>query len=59
MAAIYRRHFQMHFLCFYSNFTKLRSQWLKSQQVTVGSGNGLAPNSRQAIILTKDVQGVI
>ena len=50
----HRRHFQMHFhgwkfLYFHSNFTEVCSQGPNWQWVSVGSGNGLTPNRRQAI----------
>ena len=52
-----RRDFQMHFhewkiLPFDSNFSDVCSRGLNWQQVSVGSGNGLAPNRRQVIIGT-------
>ena len=57
MAAISRRHFQMHFhewkvLYSDSKFIEVCSYGSKWQEVSVGSGNGLAPNRRQAIIWT-------
>ena len=49
-----RRYFQMHFhewklLYFYQNFAEVCSNW---QYPSSGSGNGLTPNRRQAIIWT-------
>ena len=54
-----RRHFQMHFLewkClnFYWYFTKDYSRGCNWWYTSVGSGNGLAPTRRQAIIWTND-----
>ena len=37
-----------------SNFTEICFQEAPWQQVSTGSGNGLAPNRRQAIIWTND-----
>ena len=54
-----RRHFQMHFLEWKwynsdSNFTDFSSHASNWQYASIGSGNGLAPNRRQAIIWTID-----
>ena len=51
----YRWHFHMHFLewkvlYFDLNFTEVCSQGFNWQNVCIGSGNGLVPNRRQAII---------
>ena len=59
----HRQHFQMHFhewkfLYFDSNFTEVCSQGVNRQKVSVGSGNGLAPNRRQAIIWTNADPGL-
>ena len=50
-----RRHFQTHFdewkyFSFHWNFTEIYSQWSNWQSISNGSDNGLAPNSRHAII---------
>ena len=50
-----RRHFQMYFLKlkwqnFDANITEIYSQESGWQWANIGSGNGLAPNRRQAII---------
>ena len=40
------------FFCFVSNFTQVCCKASNWQEVSIGSGNGLAPNRRQAIIWT-------
>ena len=54
-----RRHFQKHFLEWRwynanSNLTEICYQESNWQQASISSGNGLAPNRRQAIIWTND-----
>ena len=49
-----KKHFQRKVLYFDSNFTIVDSYRFNWQYGSVGSGNGLAPNQWQAIILTND-----
>ena len=54
-----RWHFQMHFLEWkwynsISNFTEICCQESNWQKASIGSGNGLVPNRRQAITWTND-----
>ena len=61
---IYRRYFQTHAMFFYENnfwyfvlnFTEVCLQLSNGQWAILGSGNGLAPNRRQAITWTNDDQ---
>ena len=57
MAAIDRQHFQMHFhewkvIYFDMNFIEICFWGRNWQSLSIGSGNGLAPNRRQTIIWT-------
>ena len=55
----FSRHLQMHFLewkCknFDLDFTEISTQGSNLQYTSIGSDNGLAPATRQAIIWTND-----